>query len=99
MLAMQNRALLNEVLEGTLNTGYQRCLVLIRRLATSVPPGVLEQRLVFMSIALRAILAAREASLDKREDAHPFWAAEGTLENLLDSMLGLLLQPQSSARV
>ncbi|MDB5868144.1 MAG: transcriptional regulator, TetR family [Polaromonas sp.] len=93
LLALQNRALLDEVLEGGLNTGYQRCLGHIRRLAANVPPAVLAQRLVFMSISLRAILAAREASLDQRADPHHFWASPDTLKNLLDALQGMVNAP------
>lgn len=90
LLALQNRTLLNEVLEGSLNTGYQRCLVHIRQLVVNVPPNVLEQRLVFMSIALRAILAAREASLERTSESHPFWSAQDTLAHLVNSLEGML---------
>lgn len=90
LLALQNRSLLNEVLEGGLNTGYQRCLTHIRRLLPGVPPLVLEQRLVFMSISLRAILAAREASLDQRDLPHPFWGSPDLLDNLIKSVQGML---------
>lgn len=98
LLALQNRGLLNEVLEGGLNTGYQRCLAHIRRLAAEVSPPVLEQRLVFMSISLRAILAAREASLDQRADPHHFWAAPDLLKNLLDALQGMLQAPCLAAQ-
>lgn len=90
LLALQNRALLNAVLEGGLNTGYQRCLAHIRQLVVTVPSAVLEQRLVFMSIALRAILAAREASLERTSESHPFWSAQDTLAHLVDSLEGML---------
>lgn len=90
LLAMQNRSLLNEVLEGGLNTGYQRCLGHIRRLLPDVEPPVLEQRLVFMSISLRAMLAAREASLDQRDMPHPFWGSSDILDNLMESVQGML---------
>lgn len=88
LLALQNRALLDEVLEGGLNMGYQRCLAHIRRLVVRVEPAVLEQRLVFMSIALRAILAAREASLG-RSAPHPFWT-DDALSALMDALQGML---------
>jgi AcrR family transcriptional regulator len=95
LLALQNRALLNEVLDGGLNTGYQRCLTHIRRLLPDVQPLLLEQRLVFMSIALRAILAAREASLDQRDMPHPFWGSHDLLDNLIASVQGML-EPASA---
>lgn len=89
LLALQNRTLLDEVLAGGLNGGYQRCLTHLRRLLRPMPPRVLEERLVFMSIALRAILAAREASVGRKGAAHPFWTDEA-LANLLDALEGLL---------
>jgi len=89
LLALQNRALLDEVLAGGLNSGYQRCLAHLRRLLHTLPPQVLEERLVFMSIALRAILAAREASMGRDGAAHPFWTDEA-LANLLAALEGLL---------
>jgi len=98
LLALQNRGLLNEVLEGGLNTGYQRCLAHIRRLAADVLPPVLEQRLVFMSISLRAILAVREASLDQRAHPHHFWSAPDLLKNLLDALQGMLEVPSLAAQ-
>lgn len=90
LLALQNRALLDEVLQEGLNTGYQRCLAHIRRLTTAIAPAVLEQRIVFMSISLRAIMAAREASLDHRPDPHHFWTEPGVLQNLLQTLEGML---------
>jgi AcrR family transcriptional regulator len=94
-LGLQERALLTEVLAGQWNSGYQRCLDHIRRLACDVPEGILRQRLVFMSLALRAIMAAREAALDHRREHLRFWTAPETMENLIDSLEALLTGPPS----
>jgi AcrR family transcriptional regulator len=85
-LGLQERDLLDEVLADKWNTGYQRCLAHIRQLASDVPPALLRQRLVFLSIGLRAIMAAREAALDHRREHRHFWSAPETMENLLDSL-------------
>lgn len=93
LLALQNRPLLDDVLQGKHNSGYQRCLGHIRRLATDLAAPILEQRIVFMSISLRAVLAAREASLDHRSEPHHFWTNPGTMLNLLQSLEGMLTAP------
>ncbi len=90
-LSLQQRSMLDEVLGETWNTGYQRCLAHIRRLATGVPGDVLEKRLVFMSISLRAIMASREAALEGGRD-HPFWTV-ATMDSLLDALDAMLRGP------
>ena len=98
LLALQQRQLLTDVLGSKLNSGYQRCLSHIRALQLGVPAQVLERRLVFMSIALRAILAAREAALDHRKEHARFWTAHGTMEHLLDALEGMLLAPETATK-
>lgn len=85
-LGLQERELLNETLAGRWNAGYQRCLAHLRRLNVSVPDAIFEQRLVFLSLSLRAIMAAREAALDHRREHRRFWTAPETMENLLDTL-------------
>ena len=95
-LGLQERALLDEALGGRWNSGYQRCLGHLRRLIVYVPPMLLEQRLVFLSLSLRAIMAAREAALDHRREHLRFWTAAGTMENLIDALEGMLVAPVST---
>jgi hypothetical protein len=71
-----------------LNLGYQRCLDHIRRLAPA-PPQVLERRLVFLSLGLRAIMTAREAGLATQPD-HAFWSPEATLDDLVETLVGMV---------
>lgn len=85
-LGLQERELLSETLAGRWNGGYQRCLAHLRRLNVSVPDAIFEQRLVFLSLSLRAIMAAREAALDHRREHRRFWTAPETMENLLDTL-------------
>lgn len=95
-LGLQERALLADALGGRWNSGYQRCLVHLRQLITDVPPAFIEQRLVFLSLSLRAIMAAREAALDHRREHLRFWTADGTMENLIDSLSAMLTAPVSA---
>jgi len=95
-LGLQERELLDEVLAGRWNSGYQRCLDHIRRLVDHVPPTLLRQRLVFMSLGLRAIMAAREAALDHRREHRHFWTAPETMDNLLDTLEAMIVGPISN---
>lgn len=95
-LGLQERELLTEALAGRWNSGYQRCLTHIRRLVTHVPPTILQQRLVFLSLGLRAIMAAREAALDHRREHRRFWTAPETMENLLDTLEAMIIGPVSA---
>ncbi|MDX3901455.1 MAG: helix-turn-helix domain-containing protein [Sphingobium sp.] len=90
-LNLQDRELLDEVLSGKWNSGYQRCLAHIRRLAADVPADVLRQRLVFLSISLRSIMAARESALDHRTEHRRFWTSEGTMDTLLATLEAMIL--------
>lgn len=98
-LGLQQRQMLDEVLGDRWNSGYQRCLSHIRRLAKGPPGEILEQRLVFMSLSLRAIMAAREAALERRKEHARFWTAPQTMENLLDSLEGMLCGPVGAGTV
>ncbi len=89
-LGLQQRELLDEVLGSRWNSGYQRCLFHIRRLLPGVSASILEQRLVFLSLSLRAIMAAREAALDRRRSHARFWTAPETMGNLLDALEAML---------
>lgn len=92
LLALQQRKMLDEVLEDRLKAGYQRCLGHIRRLVgDQVGKETLERRFVFMSISLRAIMAAREAALDNRREHKRFWTARGTMDDLLESLEGMIV--------
>ena len=95
VLQMSHRQMFLDALDNQWNSGYLRCLALIRKLIPSVPPLILNQRLIFMGIYLPAILAAREAALDEQRGAHPFWSAPHTIENLIDSIEHLIDGPAS----
>lgn len=87
-LSLQNRAALDAIVGDGWNRGYQRCLEHIRRLSPAAPE-VLERRLVFLSIALRAIMTAREGALALAPD-HPFWGPVATLEELTAALVDIV---------
>ena len=95
-LGLQERALLSDTLAGRWNVGYQRCLAHIRRLMPNMPERILQQRLVFLSLSLRAVMAAREAALDHRKEHLRFWTAPETMANLIDWLESSMTGPVSA---
>ena len=95
VLQMSHRQMFLDALDNQWNSGYLRCLALIRKLVPNVPPLILNQRLIFMGIYLPAVLAAREAALDEQHGTHPFWSAPYTMNNLIDSIEHLIDGPTS----
>jgi len=86
--SLQNRAAFDAIVGDGWNRGYQRCLDHIRRLSP-VRPEVLERRLVFLSLGLRAVMTAREAALAANPD-HPFWRPAETLDDLVATLVGMV---------
>jgi len=86
--SLQNRAAFEAIVGEVWNSGYQRCLDHIRRLSPAAP-DVLERRLVFLSLGLRAVMTAREAALAVHPE-HAFWAPAATLEDLVQTLVGIV---------
>lgn len=86
--SLQNRVAFDAIVGDGWNRGYQRCLDHIRRLA-SAAPEVLERRLVFLSLGLRAVMTAREAALASNPE-HPFWHPDATLDDLVATLVGMV---------
>lgn len=94
-LQMSHRRLFLDALEGKFASGYERCLAHIRRLLKGIDPEIVNQRLLFLSLYLRAAMSSREAALEGSGKSHPFWSAPYTMENLIDTIEGML-KPVSS---
>jgi AcrR family transcriptional regulator len=89
MLQMSHRQLFLDALEGKWASGYERVLAHIRRMLTDIDPELLNQRLMLMSLYLRAAMSSREAALEGGA-SHRVWSAEATMENLIDTIEGIL---------
>ena len=63
------------------------------RLLPEVPLQTLNQRLIFMYIMLTTTLAAREAAFEADPTGGRLWSAPDALENLVQSITGLLMAP------
>jgi hypothetical protein len=87
---MSNRHLFLDALDGRWASGYERCLAHIRRLLRDIDPVIVTQRLVFMSLYMRAAMSSREAALEAGSQSHHFWSADVTMQNLIDTIEGIL---------
>jgi len=90
ILQMSHRQLFLDALEGRWASGYERCLAHIRRLLKDIDPLIVTQRLVFMSLYMRAAMSSREAALEAGSQSHHFWSADVTMQNLIDTIEGIL---------
>jgi AcrR family transcriptional regulator len=94
-----HRHLFDEAIGKKYNKCYQRCLELIRRCLPQIPPSVLNQRLLFMSISSYNVLITREAAIAFQGHARAYWGAPRTLGNFLDYICAGLSAPVSEAAI
>lgn len=92
-LQVNHRQLFLDALENRWNAGYLRCLQHLQRLLAPMPANLLNQRLIFMSLYLNATLAARELAMGLPAASDKLWRSATALDNLADSLCGLLTQP------
>ncbi len=93
MLQMHHRDQFLDALENKWNSGYLRCLALIRHLLPEIPAAIMTRRLVFMGLLLSGALSSREAALDDQPWGRPFWVQKSTMEALIVSIENLLRGP------
>jgi hypothetical protein len=89
MLQMSRRQLFLDALEGKWASGYERCFAHLRRLLKAMDPQLVNQRLMFTPLYLRAAMSSREAALEGGQPHH-FWSADFTMQNLIDTIEGML---------
>jgi AcrR family transcriptional regulator len=96
MLQMSHRQMFLDALEGKWASGYERALAHIRLFLNDIDPELVNQRLILMSLYLRAAMSSREAALEAGAP-HRVWSAEATMENLIDTIEGMLKPKPSKA--
>lgn len=94
-LQSSHRKLFMDALENRWNSGYLRCLRQLERLLPQLPPDLRNQRLIFMSLYLGATLAAREAAIERPAASNKLWRSAWALDNLVDTLCGMLEHPPS----
>lgn len=89
MLQMSHRQMFMDALEGKWASGYDRALSHIRAFLTDIDPDLVNQRLMLMSLYLRAAMSSREAALEGGA-SHRVWSMEATMQNFIDTIEGML---------
>jgi AcrR family transcriptional regulator len=90
-LQAERRALFEDA-AGSESPAYSRCYDHVRALLADVPRAVVNQRLLFASLSLQAILQAREAALDgAAAHDHPYWTRPGALDAIVDAVTAILV--------
>ena len=89
MLQMSHRQIFMDALEGKWASGYARALEHIRVFLKDIDPDLVNQRLMLMSLYLRAAMSSREAALEGGV-AHRVWSMAATMENFIDTVEGML---------
>jgi len=90
MLQTNHRDLFLDALDQRWNRGFQRALEHIRRRLPKIAPAIMSQRLVFMSVYLGNVLAAREAALADPSRQASSLRGELAIENLIDTLVAML---------
>lgn len=96
MLQMSHRQIFMDALEGKWASGYDRALAHIRDFLKEIDADLVNQRLMLMSLYLRAAMSSREAALEGGA-SHRVWSAEATMQNFIDTIEGML-KPRPSKR-
>lgn len=90
MLQASHRELILKAIDQRWNRGLQRALAHIRSLLPKIEPTIMTQRLVFMSVYVGHVLAAREAALaDPGREASSL-RDDLAIENLIDTLVAML---------
>lgn len=93
LLVTTHRDFFEETLASRWNSGYLRCLEHLRRLMPEMPAAAQNQRFVFMGAIFGEVMAMRERALADRNQPHPTWSSDRTLEHFALTMTALLEAP------
>lgn len=72
--------------------GFRRFVAHVHRLLDPLPSATINQRILFASLALQTLIAAREASLDRTGSGdHHFWSRPDALSGMVDAVAAILI--------
>ena len=94
---LEHRELFEDAVANRFNTGYQRCLNLLRDLMPPMPRDLASQRLVFIGTYIAQILAARLTAMADKSRTHTIWPSQRTLAHLSQTATALALAPVDEA--
>lgn len=89
----ERRALFDETVHEH-SEGYLRYVAHVRRLLAHQPETLVKQRIVYAGLALRTLLAAREAAQDASDSGfHHYWSGQAAMEGMVDAVEAILTGP------
>lgn len=78
--------------------GFRRFVAHVHRLLSPIAAATINQRILFASLALQTLVAAREASLDRSSGGdHHFWSRPDALTGMIDAVHAILTGPCGSS--
>lgn len=102
MLQRDNLDVFMEAMSNHQDLGFRRCVGHLRQLLPDLPREDLNERVIFMMIAIVASLSFREAALEQRDTANlnkiyggRIWVSESLIDNLIASCEGMFTRPLS----
>ncbi|MFC0284560.1 TetR family transcriptional regulator [Camelimonas abortus] len=93
LLSLTHRRLFMASLAGDLNSGYLRCLDLLRRLTPGMDDRLRNRRLVFIEASLGAMLSLREGALAGAPPPEHMWRDPLALEDVVMACVAILTAP------
>lgn len=93
ILHLTHRELFEDAVGNRFNTGYQRCLNLLRGLMPPMPRELANQRLIFIGVYIAQVLAARLTAMADKSRPHTIWPSQRTLAHLSQTAAALALAP------
>jgi AcrR family transcriptional regulator len=98
VIFQRRRHVAMEVFKENRLQAYDQILARIARLTGDLPPDIVMQRLIFLTHYVSTLLAAHEAATAKNAmKPDPVWSIGNTLDNIVDTAVGLILAPVTTA--
>ncbi len=103
MLQRDNLDVFMESMSNHQDLGFRRCVGHLRQLLPELPREDLNERIIFMMIAIVASLSFREAALEQHNATNlakiyggRIWVSESLIDNLIASCEGMFTRPLSN---
>lgn len=99
ILNMTHRDLFRDATMDRWNSGYVRCLDLLRKMMPPMSEAAQNQRLIFFGGYIAAMLSRREAIIADPANPHPSWASPQMLEHLMQTASAMIAAPATDFAV
>ena len=99
ILNMTHRELFRDTTADRWNSGYIRCLDLLRKLMPPMSEPAQNQRLIFFGGYIATMLARRESIIADPANPHPSWASPQMLEHLTQTASAIVAAPATDIAV